>query len=562
MKRILNSICLFIFMITITIPFFVFAEVESVDRGYKENIKSYEINLYINKDRSVDVKETITYDFGNNQKHGIYRFIPINYSGRLGSPYINIKNFNVNLKNGERVSFKNEPSTTDFITRIGDPNKLVSGQQTYVIEYKAKNAASLFEGEEEFDWNAIGTGWTVPIKNINVFINGDENVIIKSNFSCNYGYLGSEVECEDKKNNTNSYFLGAISGGQAVTIYSKFPVGTFTNLSSIEKIFWETRWYIIIPFIFVISYLIIWFKYGRDPQKSGAIVVEYTPPKGMTPMLAGVITKPTNPAINNLSAEIIQLAISGYIKINQIKNNGFLKWGNDYEIMEIKKADNKIYDYQNKILSAFFSGGNKVKLSELKKDTNFGFKIKDIPVKVRRLSKELGYFKFSPASALTIAFIITTGLIALSIFFFSYIQADVFSWLILVVSWFGITVLAFLMPKRTLLGLKTNEYLCGLKIFINYAEKDRIRFINAPKMTPSKFEELLPYAIIFGLEKEWAKQFEGIYKKPSWYNGNFSAGFTVGALSNDLSGFSSVTSSSVSASTGSSGAGGGGGGSW
>jgi uncharacterized membrane protein len=60
-------------------------------------------------------------------------------------------------------------------------------------------------------------------------------------------------------------------------------------------------------------------------------------------------------------------------------------------------------------------------------------------------------------------------------------------------------------------------------MYINTAEKHRIEFHNDPKKFRGVFETLLPYAMIFGLEKKWAKEFEDLYKdtQPDWYRGDF-----------------------------------------
>jgi len=43
---------------------------------FAESIKNYEVNIELQKDSSIIVEEKIIYDFGNIQKHGIFRFIP------------------------------------------------------------------------------------------------------------------------------------------------------------------------------------------------------------------------------------------------------------------------------------------------------------------------------------------------------------------------------------------------------------------------------------------------------------------------------------------------------
>ena len=38
--------------------------------------------------------------------------------------------------------------------------------------------------------------------------------------------------------------------------------------------------------------------------------------------------------------------------------------------------------------------------------------------------------------------------------------------------------------------------------------------------TPDMFERFLPFAMAFGVERNWAKAFEGIYtSQPDWYVG-------------------------------------------
>ena len=86
--------------------------------------------------------------------------------------------------------------------------------------------------------------------------------------------------------------------------------------------------------------------------------------------------------------------------------------------------------------------------------------------------------------------------------------------------------------------------------------------------------------MVLGVEKEWAKQFEGIYDgQPEWYSDPSGSGFNSMVLANSLSSFSSSTNSTLAsrpsntASSGGSGFssgggfsgggfGGGGGGSW
>ena len=140
-------------------------------------------------------------------------------------------------------------------------------------------------------------------------------------------------------------------------------------------------------------------------------------------------------------------------------------------------------------------------------------------------------------------------------------------------------VFAFIMPAYTEKGAITKEKILGLKMYMTVAEEARIKFHNAPEKNPERFEKLLPYAMVMKVEKEWAKQFEGIYNtQPSWYDDPSHRGlFNAAILTSSLSNFDTVAASTLGATVSSSassggsgfsgggsggGFGGGGGGSW
>ncbi|WP_153006521.1 hypothetical protein [Leucobacter sp. G161] len=119
-----------------------------------------------------------------------------------------------------------------------------------------------------------------------------------------------------------------------------------------------------------------------------------------------------------------------------------------------------------------------------------------------------------------------------------------------------------------------------MRLFITVAEEDRITMLQSFSGAERSeadggavihlYERLLPYAMLFNLEKEWAKVLEVRYSAepayvPYWYPGIAMHGFAN--LSTSLSRYTdsvtnavSYTSSSAGGSTGGGFAGGGGGG--
>ena len=119
-------------------------------------------------------------------------------------------------------------------------------------------------------------------------------------------------------------------------------------------------------------------------------------------------------------------------------------------------------------------------------------------------------------------------------------------------------------------GRQMQQYLEGLKMYIKLAEVDRLNYLQSPvgaerapintsdqEQMIKLYERVLPYAVLFRLEKDWAKVLELKYQEststPSWYSGSdISRGIMLGSF---ISNFNSSTASSFSPPTSSSGSG-------
>ncbi len=125
--------------------------------------------------------------------------------------------------------------------------------------------------------------------------------------------------------------------------------------------------------------------------------------------------------------------------------------------------------------------------------------------------------------------------------------------------------------KRTLKGLEYSRYLDGLKEYMKMAETERLQMLQSVKGADTThagivklYEKLLPYALIFNLEKSWLDELSRYYEMddvatPTWYIGvgAFSAQDFTSAIAQVSSSASSAIVSSSSSSSSSSGGGGG-----
>ena len=132
--------------------------------GRPSSITSYDVVLTVGADGALGVTETIAYDFGTNQKHGIFRAIPTkvpfdNDNFRL----YRLSDVRVTSPDGAPTDVSRSEAAGVTTLRIGDPDKTVTGRHTYVLSYTVDGALNSFPDRVELYWNAIGTEWSVPI---------------------------------------------------------------------------------------------------------------------------------------------------------------------------------------------------------------------------------------------------------------------------------------------------------------------------------------------------------------------------------------------------------------
>ncbi len=215
-------------------------------------------------------------------------------------------------------------------------------------------------------------------------------------------------------------------------------------------------------------------------KHKNVIIPQYDVPDGLTPLEVQVIV---NEKISNksISAELIYLANKGYIKIDQEYpvlelHKDFLNSKKDYKFTFLKYPDDSLPIFDKEILSMIFGPKSEIPNIVYFSDLNFRFQnsIYKIKKQVEDTLIQNNYYK----SFLNLMFV------------------------------------------RTEKGVYMNEYLLGLKEYLQIAEKDRIKFHNSPNKRPEVFEKLLPFAIVLGVENLWAKEFEDVYNTPpSRYTG-------------------------------------------
>jgi uncharacterized membrane protein len=543
--------------------------------AHSEEIKNFYSEIFINRDGTIDVREDIEYDFQYAVRHGIYRDIPYKYDFGYKKYSIKMDVDKVTDFNGKPYKYEVSKSGGIIHIRIGDPDTTVTGVHGYRIDYTVRGAVRFFKDHDELYWNVTGNEWRVPVMRARAKVYHKGAVSGGVRAECYTGSTGSKSE--DCSYNISSGAVdfrtnGTLWAGQGFTIVVGLPKGFIMEPSLATKALWFTsdNWYFALPFItlFVIGY--IWSTRGRDPDGNGVLTVRYEPPKDLTPAEAGTLID-ERADILDITSTIIDLAVRGYLKIEEIESTKFVFFSNrDYRLIRLKDpAPGELKPHEKKVLSGIFKNDDKVLVSDLK-DKFY----KELPSIKSAIYNELVSKKYFPTNPEKVKnFYKWAGIIILVASFILF--SNFLFKLSIALSGLIILMSSRYMPRKTKAGALMNEELHGFREFIDKAEKDRIEALA--KNDPTLFDRVLPFALVFGLADRWAGAFRDLYKEPpSWYSSpyygtNFTPNLFVSDLGRSLSAMNSSMSSAPRGSGGSGlggggssggGFGGGGGGSW
>jgi len=557
-------------------------------------ISSFTADQYLNRTAenvpTMKIDETIVAVFPTfNQNHGLLRAIPTKYKNQP----LDIKIESISSDTGRPYKYSSSTSNDNLVLKIGDANSYVHGPTTYHIIYTIKNPIAFESDHDELYWDVNGTEWPQPMNVVTARVHVPASLAsnLQDRQKCFSGAYGSTAQSctiertTDADGTVITTQATNLSGGESLTYVLAFNKGTFAVDKAAQRAQVIAGLMIIsltvgVPVLTLGVMLYKWRKYGRDTRGKGTIIPEYTPPKNLNALTSDVIVheKVRNQAI---SALVIEMAIRGILAIHGTETKKLLGGTKtEYQIEMLKPADG-LTPEETTVHSMLFNTlttpeARTVTLKEISKKAYIS-----LQALARSVPKSLfaqGYFVNDPVKMVARyriwGAVLCFGGVASLIWLSQVSLGLVGLGLGLLLSGVIVFITAKRMPARGPKGVEARDYLYGLRDFINVAEAERIKYLQSPKGVkqwgdPNKpetkiklFEALLPYAMIFGIEKDWAKEFEDLYKQPpDWYQGNWN-NFSTLYLVSSMNSFGTATMASFAppSSSSSSGFSGGGGG--
>ncbi|MDP4038630.1 MAG: DUF2207 domain-containing protein [bacterium] len=571
----------------ITISGLLFAHLSAVAAG-GEQITNFNSQIVVSKENIATITETINYDFAGNYRHGIKRYLPIStkISGTNQSYYYNFKFVEASIDNGQVRSDQSQSGNWEII-RLGDPDKTITDQHIYKITYQIWPVATKDNGGDYINWNITGNQWEIPIDKATGSVTFEPDVQIL-NSRCYTGAAGSTQQDCLVTSSTNSLQISAnssINPGQGLTLNSLITQNSFTNYlapSNAPPIDWKKYIGFVIGGLAVLIGM-IWrfFSWMADKRKlaNQTIIAQYEPPDDLSPAEMGLLND-NRANMTEITATLIDLAVRGYIKIEQIQAKSTFKKA-QYRL-HLLKSYSDVRDFEKTLLDMVFltseneDGHKVINLKDIKRD-DAAVAIQTVQNSLKDSLQDKGYYAKPPKKKYTgklwIGFIVIVVVGYVLIKVSTAFSGSLFGWVFALIG----VIIGTALTKRTRYsdrGYKEWALVAGFKLFLSVTEKDRLKFSDAPQKNPKLFNKFLPYAIALGVERDWARQFEGMDLKKSsdWYYspyGSYTPLIIASSLSSD---FSSSVSSSFTPSSSSGGyssggfsgggGGGGGGGSW
>jgi uncharacterized membrane protein len=503
-------------------------------------IQSFDAAITVSADGSVLVEETIVPRFTGSW-NGLYRTIPVEYRTPQGLNYtLRLDVESATDGEGHALKFESDRERHYRKFKIWVPGA-VDTTRTVKLRYRVANGLRFFEEHDELYWNVTGDEWDVPIQSVSAQVKLPAGVsgVRATAFRGAYGST-EQAAVSVEPDGVRVELPQGVGFREGLTVVVGWNPGIVHRPTAIE----QTRDVVysnlplVIPLLVFLGMWRLWHARGRDPSLA-PIAARYEPPANLTPAEVGTLVDGT-PDLRDITASVVDLAVRGYLHITETKSEYFFGlFSNKDYTFTLKKPRSEwsmLKPHERDLLTALFGSGDSVSLSELKnkfykhlpglKDELYKMLVRDgfytgRPDRVRAL-----YIIGGIILGFAIAVVGSTYMISLAMQPVAAIIAGILSGLIIV--FFG-----WHMPSRTTPGTRELEKVLGFQEFLSRVEADRFeRVVKTPEM----FEKFLPYAMALGVEDNWAKAFDGIYRDPpQWYTGPYAANaFRPSTFTSDL----------------------------
>ncbi|WP_432559319.1 DUF2207 domain-containing protein [Granulicoccus sp. GXG6511] len=418
------------------------------------------------------------------------------------------------------------------LLRIGDANRsLQRGRQVWEIRYRlgdvALNTPDLRAQEIYLDAN--GSGWEVPFNRVtaNLHVPGELAARLNGNAACYWGPEGATNTCQvtTRTNGGGTVVTGTVQNldrRSGLTLAVGFENGTFPVAYTPTREPWPW-WLFVLPAIGLVFYLVSLIRYlrARGLGKPQVLVTEYSPPKGVPALAAAdIIGRPEK----GPTAQLLEFAEAGVLHLETSHppeprpdgpptSLGFRARRRLRDSLRIPSEDFAAIEDETvrEVLVGYFRYGFDAPHPEV---------TAELAEKQQELVVRGGWREWGPERPGWFGFTVFCFLVIGGIGMYAVHPRGQDFWWALLSGLIGMLLLIAALYRApsigplTAEGRRVRDHLLGLRHFIRMSEANRIAWLQGVESSPVAsaddhagliriYEPLLPYAVIFGLEKSW-----------------------------------------------------------
>ena len=291
------------------------------------------IEIHINKDGSFNVVEERTYHFSGSFHWATYSLEKEGFS--------ELTDFSISDENGEYKRESGEKPGTYLFYDEGTRYfakffySAENEDKTFIIKYKILDGLKVYLDTADFYWKLIGTGWEKKTELLTAKIYLPESTEPEKIYVFGHGPLNGVVERMDGIG--ASYEVSSVPPHTFVEArvlfppelldVSPIPENKLDEILSYERGLAQeanrkrvkARIYlaiaILIPILFFIFWLYIFFKYGKEYKGTRDVIYVREPPEDLPPAIVGYLMRFKKVTPNDFTATIMNLVRKGYISM-------------------------------------------------------------------------------------------------------------------------------------------------------------------------------------------------------------------------------------------------------
>lgn len=436
---------------------------------------------------------------------------------------------------------------------------IISKRQVFQIEYDVVGALRSYEGGDQLWWMAIPYdtyGYAIASSRITLELPAGYAPRAEIDPVETYGADGTAYV---EGNQVIAHSLGSISGKENFELRVQFPHNPNGRTPEWQSSFDSQREFEenVMPFVNIgligaggllalagpLGMLTLWRRKGRDPEIGPVPEYLSEPPSDLHPAVVGTLID-EQADTHDIIAILVALAHKGYIVMEETRSEGLFGIGASRKYIfkrTDKKNDTGLSGFESRFMREMFSGGRMERSLDSMKEKFY----RAIPKLKSDLYNELvkeGFMKSSPElvrNAWTIIGVLMLGLAGAAFVFLMMLAEESsaafnFAFLCvpigLAVSGIVTTFVGRHMPAKTQRGAEETAKWNAFKTYL--ANLDSYTSVEA---AADRFDQYLPYAVAFGLDRSWVNRFAKIDHMPipTWYyptylDGPYRGGYRAG----------------------------------